>query len=107
MILGSVAMVTGASSGIGREIAIILASKGYDVILVARREGLLRDLADELLANHGCNAEVIVADLSEHSQVEMLKEMVPDLDVLVNNAGFGLWGMLSDQDEELLGAWSM
>ena len=104
MILGSVAMVTGASSGIGREIAIILASKGYDVILVARRESLLRDLADELLANHGCKAEVIVADLSEHSQVEMLKEMVPDLDVLVNNAGFGLWGMLSDQDEELLGS---
>ena len=69
MILGSVAMVTGASSGIGREIALILASKGYDVILVARRENLLRELADELLANHGCKAEVIVADLSEHSQV--------------------------------------
>ena len=76
LILGSVAMVTGASSGIGREIAIILASKGYDVILVARRESLLRDLADELLANHGCKAEVIVADLSEHSQVEMVLSLI-------------------------------
>ena len=60
----STAMVTGASSGIGREIAKCLASKGHDLILVARREGLLRDLAEELVADHGCKADVVVADLS-------------------------------------------
>ena len=66
----TLALVTGASSGIGREIAKHLAKGGYDVALVARREGLLRELADELGAEYGCKAEVIVADLSDMSQVE-------------------------------------
>ena len=93
------ALVTGASSGIGREIAKHLAKGGYDVALVARREGLLRELADELGAEHGCKTEVIVADLSDMSQVENVKQMVEGVDVLVNNAGFGKWGVLTDQEE--------
>jgi len=101
--VSTLAMVTGASSGIGMEISRLLAARGHDVILVARREDILRDLAKELSTNHGCNAEVIVADLSEQPQVDMVIEMVPDLDILVNNAGYGLWGLLQDQDESLIG----
>ena len=93
------ALVTGASSGIGREIARHLANGGYDVALVARREGLLRELAGELEAEHGCKAEVVVADLSDMSQVENVKQVVEEVDVLVNNAGFGKWGVLTDQEE--------
>ena len=93
------ALVTGASSGIGREIARHLANGGYDVALVARREGLLRELAGELEAEHGCRAEVVVADLSDMSQVENVKQVVEEVDVLVNNAGFGKWGVLTDQEE--------
>ena len=93
------ALVTGASSGIGREIARHLANDGYDVALVARREGLLRELAGELEAEHGCKAEVVVADLSDMGQVENVKQVVEEVDVLVNNAGFGKWGVLTDQEE--------
>lgn len=97
--MSPVALITGASSGIGREVARHLASKGYDVVLVARREGLLRSLAEELVADHGRKADVIVADLAEKEQIEMVKQMVEDVDVLVNNAGFGKWGLLTDQEE--------
>ena len=71
----STAMVTGASSGIGREIAKCLASRGHDLILVARREELLRELAKNLVAEHGCKADVLVADLADPSQVSMIKEL--------------------------------
>tara|TARA_Y100000994_G_scaffold160494_1_gene131722 strand:+ start:327 stop:1055 length:729 start_codon:yes stop_codon:yes gene_type:complete len=76
-----------------------LASKGHDLILVARREELLRELAESLVVEHGCKADVLVADLADPSQVSMIKEMVEDVDVLVNNAGYGKWGLLTDQDE--------
>ena len=98
----STAMVTGASSGIGREIAKSLASKGYDLILVARREGLLRELAESLGAEQGCQADVVVADLADPRQVSMVKEMVETVDVLVNNAGYGKWGLLTEQDEDAI-----
>ena len=93
------AMVTGSSSGIGREIAKCLAAKGHDVILVARREELLRELAESLISEHGCKADVVVADLADPRQVSMVKEMVVDVDVLVNNAGYGKWGLLTEQEE--------
>mgnify|MGYP003320791059 FL=1 len=98
----STAMVTGASSGIGREIAKCLASRGHDLVLVARREELLRELAESLVAEHGCKADVIVADLADPRQVSMVKEMVEDVDVLVNNAGYGKWGLLTEQDEDAI-----
>jgi hypothetical protein len=89
-------IVTGASSGIGAELARGLASKGYGVTLVARREDRLRALADELHAAHDVRAEVITADMTDESSREGLVKEVADrgltVDILVNNAGFSTTG---------------
>lgn len=84
------ALVTGASSGIGRDIAYVLANKGYDLILVARRSELLEELKSTL----STNAKIITADLSDENQCFDLYEKTKneDIDILVNNAGFGVFG---------------
>ena len=82
------ALVTGASSGIGREIAIILDGMGYDIIAVARREDRLKELAD-VLKN---KTEIYSADLSEKEECIKLCNNFPDIDILINNAGFGVFG---------------
>ena len=90
------ALVTGTSSGIGREIAKVLAERGYDLILTARRADRLRELADELPVR----VEVIPADLTDRAQVKALWEQVKDqdIDILVNNAGRGLFGPFDETD---------
>ena len=92
---GSTALVTGASSGIGREIARGLAQRGHGVTLVARRRERLEELARELSAEHGIRAEAIAADLAEADGREELAEQVAanglDVEILVNNAGFGIY----------------
>ena len=90
-------IVTGASSGIGAELARGLATRGYGVTLVARREDRLQVLADELrVAAHGIRAEVIAADLADESSREGLVKEVANreltVDILVNNAGFSTTG---------------
>jgi short-subunit dehydrogenase len=95
------ALVTGASSGIGREIAREFARRGYGVTLVARREALLRDLAGELAAG-GIRAEVLTTDLSDRAARAAVVERVTALglrvDILVNNAGLSTLGRVSDAD---------
>ncbi|MBN1487751.1 MAG: SDR family oxidoreductase [Anaerolineae bacterium] len=89
------ALITGASSGIGAAYARRLASEHYDVLLVARREARLRTLANSLQSNAGINAEVLVADLSKAEDLSGLEQRIaesPNLDILVNNAGFGKAG---------------
>lgn len=92
----STALVTGASSGIGAEIARELARRGHGVTLVARREDRLRALADELASAHGVRAEVVTADLADAGSRAELPGAVEDLgltvDVLVNNAGLSTTG---------------
>jgi short-subunit dehydrogenase len=92
----STALVTGASAGIGREIARGLARRGHGVTLVARRADRLEALADELRRDHGVRAEVIAADLAKGDECERLVEEVAvrelTVEVLVNNAGFGIYG---------------
>jgi short-subunit dehydrogenase len=87
------ALVTGASSGIGEAIAREIASRGYGVILVARREERLRKIAAELSERHGIRAEVLAADLGDenarHGVVESIAGLGLEVGVLVNNAGFG------------------
>jgi short-subunit dehydrogenase len=88
--------VTGASAGIGRAFAELLASKGYAVVLVARRADRLDALATTLRDRHGVAAHVIVADLSDPSAstsiARSLGEQGLHIDVLVNNAGYGVPG---------------
>lgn len=86
---GPWALVTGASSGIGEEFARQLASKGLDLVLVARRKDRLEVLARELEVNRNVNVRVVQADLSTPEGIETVKEDTADLEVglLVNNAG--------------------
>ena len=86
---GDWAVVTGASSGIGMEYARQLAAKGLDVVLVARREDRLRNLAEELENDHAIRAKVVAADLSSPRGIETLVRETIDLEIglLVNNAG--------------------
>lgn len=87
------ALITGASTGLGAEYARQLAARGHDLVLVARDADALRTLADELGA-HGVEAEVLAADLLDADQLARVEERLRDdtapVDVLVNNAGFGL-----------------
>ena len=87
------ALITGASSGIGAEFARQLAARGMHLILCARREQLLTQLAAELHQAHGTKTEIIVADLSNPADPARLLEEVrrrgPTIELLVNNAGFG------------------
>ena len=89
-------LVTGASSGIGAEIARLLTQRGHGVTLVARREEKLRALADEVADAHGVRAEVVAADLSDGASRDQLPATIADrdltVDVLVNNAGYTTMG---------------
>ena len=95
------ALITGASSGLGREMARLLAARGYELILCARREERLRELAAELPVP----CRVIAADVSDEQECRLLYEAVQseELEVVINNAGFGLFGefVTADLDEEL------
>jgi short-subunit dehydrogenase len=97
-----VALVTGPSSGIGRELAKIFAENGFDVILVSRDETKLRDLADELRSSFRTSVKVIVKDLvSPGAAAEVFREVQASslsVEVLVNNAGLGAYGFFADGD---------
>ena len=79
------ALITGASSGIGRDFARILADKGYELILVARDEEKLKELQKELTTN----TKIVSMDLSDAENCKKLHAENPDIDLLINNAGFG------------------
>jgi short-subunit dehydrogenase len=95
------ALVTGASSGIGATFARELASKKIDVILVARSQAKLEQLATELATQHQIKTTVIVQDLTEPAAGQALFEQVQaqglTVDLLINNAGFGDYGPFSDR----------
>lgn len=94
------ALVTGASSGIGRELARQAAARGADVIAVARRRRELEDLAAEIGTRHGRDVEVLVADLLDPEDLARVAERVTDpvrpVDLVVNNAGFGSAGRFQE-----------
>jgi short-subunit dehydrogenase len=90
------ALVTGASSGIGAALATVFAAEGFDLVITARREERLRELADALSGTHGRRVEVVVSDLSRPDApaalcAELARRGIA-IDVLVNCAGFGVPG---------------
>jgi short-subunit dehydrogenase len=96
-----VALVTGASSGIGAEFARQLAGRKYDLLLIARREDRLQRLAAQLSDWHAIQADVMVADLSQPTDVDRVCERIAathNLQLLVNNAGFGISGPFAESD---------
>jgi hypothetical protein len=97
---GPWAVVTGASDGIGRSFAFALANAGFSVVLIARRETTLRDLAAELRQSHGVEARVIAADLSSFEESARVEKETRDFDVglLVAAAGFGVSGPFIEND---------
>lgn len=99
---GRWALITGASSGIGRDIARELAAIGVHCVLVARREDRLREIATELSERTDVQAEIEVLDLAAPGAARELYERLDrrgrTIDVLVNNAGFGVHGRFVDND---------
>jgi uncharacterized protein len=97
---GPWAVVTGASDGIGRAFAHHLAAQGLHLVLVARREALLQELAATLQRSHGVQCLVVAADLVKRDSVQLLAERTAALDVglLVAAAGFGTSGPLLDAE---------
>ena len=88
------ALITGASSGIGKDIAYELSKRGYDLVLVARSEDNLKKVKE----NINTNVEIIPMDISIEENCKRLHDMVQNVDILVNNAGFGVFGKFENTD---------
>lgn len=107
MIERPVALVTGASSGIGEQLARLLAADGHDLVLVARNRQSLERLALELHSQHAGSAEVLPADLQTADGVRSVAERIaadPPIATVVNNAGFGWFGDMVDQPASVVEA---
>jgi uncharacterized protein len=100
----SAALVTGASAGIGRAIAVELAARGHALVLVARRKDRLEEVARELTEEHGVRIESVACDLSKPSArgrlADQISELGLDVEILVNNAGFATNGAFHESDPE-------
>ena len=90
------ALITGASSGIGRDIARYMSKLGYDLVLVARNEEGLLKIKQELKTE----VQIITADLSIKEECYKVYEKAKDIDILINNAGFGVFGEFVETDLE-------
>lgn len=95
-------LITGASSGIGRELALVFSEKNYRPVLVARRKNMLDLLAEDIKATYFIDALVIPIDLLKPDSAEKLLHIIEKekiyIDVLVNNAGFGDFGVFHQED---------
>lgn len=100
------ALITGASSGIGKELAKIFARKKANLVLVARNEQKLKAVQEEILSECKCSSDlhIIPADLSKNAEIEKVygicQERNIHIDYLVNNAGFGMGGLFVEKDWE-------
>ena len=97
------ALVTGASEGIGRELADVFASNGFDLVLIARNQQRLEATSAELASRHKIHVKVLPRDLSQPAAAASIFESLRDIpvSVLVNNAGFGSYGPFAEGDLEL------
>lgn len=96
----SIALITGASSGLGAEFAVQLAAREHDVVLVARSGDRLAALAERLIRDYGVRADVLVQDLAQPDAARRVSEQLAArglrVDLLVNNAGFGTCGRFEE-----------
>ena len=103
-IVKPVALVTGASSGIGAAFARALATRGDDLVIVARDEARLEELAESLEKEHGTAVEVVASDLTSKKGLAVvearLESAEPAVDLLVNNAGMGTYGKFAELPRE-------
>ena len=103
---GKWALVTGASAGIGKALAEVLAAGGTNLVLTARRRERLESLASALAKAHGIRTEVCAADLADPSAPEQLfaftRERAIEIELLINNAGFGAYGELARVEQSKL-----
>lgn len=94
------ALITGASKGIGKSIALLLAKAGYNLLLVARSASALEELSSEIQREYQVEVSYLAIDLSDPVASEMVSKWCSSktsaLTILVNNAGFGLWGPFAD-----------
>ena len=102
--MSKTALITGASSGIGLELAKTFAQSGHNLILVARSESKLKELQEDLIQKHSVHIETIVADLAKVDAAVQLESEINQrklvVDILVNNAGFGELGRFVDISTE-------
>lgn len=98
------ALVTGASGGLGADMARILAARGFPLVVSARNRVLLEELAREVGEAHGTPVRVVPMDLSRpgsgHELADAVERLGVPVEVLVNNAGFGQWGAWMEQDPD-------
>ena len=101
---GKKALITGASSGFGADFADILAKRGMNLVITARREDKLNALKEKIVEKYGVSVRVIVMDLSGFDAAEKLYSEVKgeDIDMLINNAGYGMYGWFEKQDAAVL-----
>jgi short-subunit dehydrogenase len=99
-------LITGASSGIGYETALVYAARGYQPILLARREEKLKNLQEKIEQSYNIEAVIITMDLSQPDSADKLMGVIDKqnlkIDVFINNAGFGLFGAFIEHDTQEL-----
>jgi len=100
--MGRTVLITGASSGIGHELALLFARDGFDCVITARRVDRLEALAEQVRREHRVRVSVIAADLADPGSPERIFAAIQaagmEIDVLVNNAGFPTYGHFSELD---------
>jgi len=99
-----VAVITGASSGIGESFARILSSQGFDLVITARRKNRLESLPAELEEKHGISVKIIPGDLSQPEFMEEIAsyiETINNIDILVNNAGFSTLQVFTNKNSNI------
>lgn len=96
------AVITGASSGIGREFAFALAAKGYKTVLIARRRNRLEEVAECIEKVYGADTKIIAADLCcEKECGKLVEELKAEhVEIFINNAGMGRWGRFAETSED-------
>ncbi len=99
-------LITGSSSGIGRDLAYIFAENNFNLVLLARRRERLEEIRDNIKKKYNVSVELEIFDLLETDKISKLIEKHKDIDILINNAGFGIYGNFNSYksyvDEKIL-----